>query len=325
MKYLGRRAIRAVLLLFGVSVLCFVFTEMAPGSFFDEMRLNPQISPETIASLRSRYGLDQPLAVRYGYWVRAALQADFGYSIAYNTPVAPLLWTRAKNTLLLNTVAMLLTWVISVPVGVWVATRRGSAWDRAIDGVNSILISTPEIVIAVALLAIVVRWRVLPVGGMTSVDHDALSGWGRVRETATRMLLPTIMLTLAESGIIVRHVRASVIEVLGAPFVQAGRGLGIGSIRLLYRHVLPVAANPVISLFGLSLAGLMSGSLLIEAICGWPGLGPLILDATLSRDFCVVIGGIILSTVFMLGGTLIADAMLLACDPRIRTGSTHEA
>ncbi|HST10923.1 MAG TPA: ABC transporter permease [Terriglobales bacterium] len=325
MKYLGRRVIRAVLLLFGISVLCFLFTEMAPGSFFDEMRLNPQISPETISSMRSRYGLDQPLVVRYGRWVRSALQADFGYSIAYNTPVAPLLWTRAKNTLLLNTVAMLLTWTISVPLGVWVATRRRNAWDRAIDGMNSILISIPEIVIAVALLAIAVRWRVLPVGGMTSVDHEVLSRWGRGREIATHMLMPTIMLVLVECSVIVRHVRASVIDVLGTPFVQAARGLGIGNMRLLYRHVLPVAANPIISLLGLSLAGLMSGSLLIEVICGWPGLGPLILDATLSRDLYLVIGGIMLSTLFMLGGNLIADAMLLACDPRIRTGSTHES
>jgi peptide/nickel transport system permease protein len=160
---------------------------------------------------------------------------------------------------------------------------------------------------------------------MTSIDHEALSFWGRVREIATRMLLPVIMLTLVECSIIVRHVRASVIDVLHAPFVQAGRGLGIGRVRLLFRHVLPVAANPIISLFGLSLAGLLSGSLLIETICGWPGLGPLILDATMSRDIYLVIGGIMFSTLFMLGGNLIADAMLLACDPRIRTGSTNES
>lgn len=322
MKYLGLRLIRAVLLLVSISVLCFLFSEMAPGSFFDEMRLNPQISPDTIASLRSRYGLDQPLVVRYGRWVRSALRADFGYSIAYNTPVAPLLWARAKNTLLLNTVAMVLTWIIAVPLGIWLATLRRTVWDRAIDSVNSILISLPEIVIAVAALAIVVRWRVLPVGGMSPVDQDTLSGWARLREIAVRMLLPAIILTLVETGIIVRHVRASVLEILDAPFVQAGRALGIGNLRLLLRHVLPAAANPIISLFGLSLAGLLSGSLLIETICGWPGLGPLILDATLSRDFYLVIGGIILSTLFTLGGNLIADAMLLACDPRIRTGRT---
>ena len=321
MSYLGCRLIRAAFLLVGVSILCFLFTEMAPGSFFDEMRLNPQISPETISSLRSRYGLDQPLVVRYGRWLRSALHADFGYSIAYNAPVAPLLWSRAKNTLLLATTGMLLTWLISIPLGVWAAARSGRMLDKCVRVASSLLVSIPEVVIAVALLAIVVRWRVLPVGGMTSMDNEGLSQWARLQEIASRMLLPTIILTLGESAIIVRHLRASVLEVLDTPFVQAARGLGIGRTRLLFRHVLPVAASPAISLLGFSLAGLLSGSLLVEVICGWPGLGPLILDATLSRDFYLVIGGIMLSALFMVGGNLVADVMLLACDPRIRTGA----
>jgi peptide/nickel transport system permease protein len=321
MSYLGRRLIRAAFLLVGVSILCFLFTEMAPGSFFDEMRLNPQISPETISSLRARYGLDQPLVVRYGRWLRSALHADFGYSIAYNAPVAPLLWSRAKNTLLLATTGMLLTWLISIPLGVWAAARSGRMLDKSVRVASSLLVSIPEVVIAVALLAIVVRWRVLPVGGMTSMDNEGLSQWARLQEIASRMLLPTVILTLGESAIIVRHLRASVLEVLDTPFVQAARGLGIGRTRLLFRHVLPVAASPAISLLGFSLAGLLSGSLLVEVICGWPGLGPLILDATLSRDFYLVIGGIMLSALFMVGGNLVADIMLLACDPRIRTGA----
>ena len=321
MSYLGRRLIRAAFLLVGVSILCFLFTEMAPGSFFDEMRLNPQISPETISSLRSRYGLDQPLVVRYGRWLRSALHADFGYSIAYNAPVAPLLWSRAKNTLLLATTGMLLTWLVSIPLGVWAAARSGRMLDKSVRLASSLLVSIPEVVIAVALLAIVVRWRVLPVGGMTSMDDEGLSQWARLQEIASRMLLPTIILTLGESAIIVRHLRASVLEVLDTPFVQAARGLGIGRMRLLFRHVLPVAASPEISLLGFSLAGLLSGSLMVEVICGWPGLGPLILDSTLSRDFYLVIGGIMLSALFMVGGNLVADIMLLACDPRIRTGA----
>src|SRR4029077_19797412 len=296
-------------------------TEMAPGNFFDEMRLNPQISPETISSLRSRYGLDQPLVVRYGRWLKSALHADFGYSIAYNAPVAPLLWSRAKNTLLLATTGMLLTWLISIPLGVWAAARSGRMLDKGVRVASSLLVSIPEVVIAVALLAIVVRWRVWPFGGMTSMDNEGLSQWARLQEIASRMLLPTIILTLGESAIIVRHLRASVLEVLDTPFVQAARGLGIGRPRLLFRHVLPVAASPAISLLGFSLAGLLSGSLLVEVICGWPGLGPLILDATLSRDFYLVIGGIMLSALFMVGGNLVADIMLLACDPRIRTGA----
>lgn len=320
MRYLRRRFLRAVLLLWGVSALCFLFTEMAPGTFFDEMRLNPQISPETISALRTRYGLDQPLLVRYGRWMKSLAHGDLGYSIAYNTPVAPLLLSRAKHTLLLTTTATLITWLIAVPLGVWSASRRGHWFDRLVAIGSSSLISVPEIVIAVALLAIAVRWRVLPVGGMMSAGFDQLSFWGKFQDILLRMLLPTAILVLAGIAVVLRHIRASVLEVLDAPYIQAARGHGIRRARLLFRHVLPVAANPAISLFGFSLAALLSGSLLVEVIAGWPGLGPLILDATLSRDLYLVISGIMLSAVFMLAGNFIADLLLLACDPRIRTG-----
>ncbi|MGB9491356.1 MAG: ABC transporter permease [Terriglobales bacterium] len=321
MIYLFRRLLRAALLLAGVSALCFLFTDLAPGSFFDEMRLNPQISPETIDSLRTRYGLNQPLPVRYGRWMKSALHADLGYSVAYNMPVAPLLWSRAKNTLLLTTTATILSWLISVPLGLWAATRRGQWADRGITMGTSLLVATPEVVIAVALLAIAARWHLAPIGGMVSSGFDELSGWSKVRDVIVHLTLPVLILVLCESAVIVRHVRASVLEVLGTSYVRAARGLGIRRTRLLFRHVLPASANPAISLFGFSLAGLISGSLLVEVICGWPGLGPLVLEATLSRDFYVVIGGIMLSALFMVAGNLIADLMLIAFDPRIRTGA----
>jgi peptide/nickel transport system permease protein len=322
MKYLARRLLRAGLLLLGVSALCFLFTEMAPGSFFDEMRLNPQISPETIVALRARYGLDRPLAVRYARWMTAAVRGDFGYSIAYNTPVAPLLWARAKNTLLLTATATFLTWLIAVPLGVLTAASRGRLLDKVAAVGSSLLISIPEIVIAIALLALAVRTRVVPVGGMRSLGFEELSTWGQFQDVAQRMLLPTSVLVLASIAVVERHVRASVLEILEAPYIQAARGLGISRVRLLFRHVLPVAANPAISLFGFSLAALLSGSLLVEVVTGWPGLGPLILDATLSRDLYLVIGGVMLSAVFMVVGNFIADLLLLASDPRIRTGES---
>ena len=322
MKYLFRRLLRAALLLLGVSALCFLFTEMAPGSFFDEMRLNPQISPETVAALRARYGLDQPLPLRYARWMAAVVRGDVGYSIAYNTPVAPLLWARAKNTLLLTGTTTFLIWLIAVPLGVLTAASRGTWLDKIVAVGSSILISIPEIVIAIALLALAVRTRIVPVGGMRSLDFQELSTWGQFQDVMQRMVLPTSVLVLASVAVVERHVRASVLEILDVPYIQAARGLGISRARLLFRHVLPVAANPAISLFGFSLAGLLSGSLLVEAVTGWPGLGPLILEATLSRDLYLVIGGVMLSAVFMVAGNFIADLLLLASDPRIRAGDS---
>lgn len=320
-SYLARRLARAVLLLFAVSVLCFLLTRLAPGSYFDDIRLNPQISPQTIALLQARYGLNQPLPVRYERWLRSMLRGDFGFSIAYNTPVARLMWAPAEHTLLLGSVAMLLCWLMGVPLAVWSARYKGSPLDRGASLLTSLFISVPEIVLAVGVLALVVRSRALPVGGMTSVGFEELPAWGKAGDLARHLLAPVTILVLVGTPVIVRHLRASVLEVLHAPFIEAARGCGIGGARLLFRHVLPAAANPAISLFGLSLAALLSGSLLVEVVTGWPGLGPLILDATLARDLDVVVTAAMLAAAMMIVGNFAADLLLLAADPRIRTGS----
>ena len=178
MKYLERRVIHAVLLMVGASVLSFLFSSLAPGSFFDEMKLNPQISPETVAALRAQYGLDQPLPVKYFRWVKSVLRGEWGYSFAYNQPVRSLLVVRSRNTLLLTTLAMILAWLIAVPVGVWVASRRGRWEDQLTSASTSLLLSVPELVLALGLLYLVIRTHALPVGGMVSSGFDRLGSCG---------------------------------------------------------------------------------------------------------------------------------------------------
>lgn len=318
MKYLGRRLMHAILLLIGASILCFLFSALAPGSFFDEMKLNPQISPDTVAALRSRYGLDQPLPVRYGRWVKSVLRGEWGYSFAYNSSVRSLLVVRARNTLLLTTLAMGLAWFIAVPVGVWIAGRSGRWEDHLTMAGTSLLLSVPELVVVLGLLYLLIRTHALPVGGMVSTGFDHLSPWGQVSDLAAHLIVPVSTLVLASLPILIRHIRASMMEVLQAPFIKAARGHGVGRARLLFRYALPAAANPLISLFGLSVAGLLSGSLLVEVITSWPGLGPLLLEACLSRDLYVVVGVVMASTLFMIFGSLLADVMLVVVDPRVR-------
>jgi peptide/nickel transport system permease protein len=325
MRFIARRMLRAALLLIGVSFLCFLFTQMAPGSFFDEMRLNPQISPETIADLRLHYGLDRPLPTRYWRWMTSLARGDLGYSIAFNAPVAPLLWTRAKNTLLLTITATILTWLIGVPLGVCSASSRGRPVDRTIGSGSSLLLSLPEIVLALGLLGVVVHWRLVPIGGMVSPGSDELSGWDKARDLLSHMLLPVSILVLGGVAVVERHIRASVLEVLDTPYIHAAQSLGIGRIRLLFRHVLPAASNPAISLFGFFIAGLLGSSLVVEVVAGWPGLGPLVLEATLSRDLYVVIAAVMFSAAFMVMGNFVADLLLFASDPRIRAGGQDAA
>jgi len=318
MRYLERRLIHSVLLLFSVSIFCFLLTDLAPGSFFEEMRLNPQISPGTIAALRAQSGLDRPLPVRYGRWVKSVVRGEWGYSFAYNSSVKSLLLLRARNTLLLTSLAMGLAWMIAVPLGVWIGNRPGKWDDRLTMAGTSLLLSVPEIVLVLGLLYLVIRTHLLPVGGMVSAGFDSLGLWAKLYDLAMHLVIPASTLAFASLPILVRHIRASMMEVLQAPFIQAAHGHGIGRARLLFRYALPAAANPLITLFGLSVAGLLSGSLLVEVITGWPGLGPLLLEASMARDFYVVVGVVMASTLFMILGNLLADVMLMLVDPRVR-------
>ncbi len=318
MYYLIRRAAHGIVLLLGVSILSFVLAQLAPGEFFQSVRLDPRISAATVEALRSRYGLDRPLPVRYFLWLQSVARGDLGFSFAYDKPVMSLLRPRVGNTLVLAATAALLAWLVAIPVGVWSAAWRGSWLDRVCSTATSTLLAIPDLVVALGLLFLAVRTGWFPSGGMHSVGSADLSGWAGMRDLGSHIVIPCTALVLVLLPTLVRHVRASILETLDSPFVKTARAHGIPKRRVLWRQVLPAAANPLISLFGMTVGGLLSASLLIEVIMSWPGLGPLILEAILARDLYLVIGAVMLSTIMLLGGNFFADVMLYASDPRIR-------
>jgi len=317
-RFLLRRAGHAVFLLIGVSVLAFVFSTLAPGNYFDEMRLNPQISGDRVTALRAEYQVDRPMAARYAHWAGRLLRGDLGFSFAYNTPVAPLLWTRALNTLLLTGTATILVWLMALPLGVWSAERLGRPADAALSLATAALLIVPDLALALGLLLLAVRSGWLPTGGMVSVGFDGFSGAQKIRDVAVHLVLPVTVLVVSALPVLLRHVRSAVAEALEAPFLRAAEGHGISRRRLLYRYALPAAGHPLIALFGFSLGTLLSGSLLVEVVMSWPGLGPFLLEAILARDLYVVIGGVLLSTLFLVAGNFMADLLLYWVDPRIR-------
>jgi peptide/nickel transport system permease protein len=321
--FLLRRLAHAAFLLLGVSVLAFFFSTLAPGNYFDDMRLNPQISAERLSALRAEYRVDQPLAVRYARWAAGLLRGDLGVSFAYNAPVGPLLWTRAQNTLLLTGTAMVLVWMLALPLGVWSAERLGRPADIALSWATAVLLIIPDLTLALGLLVLAVRTAWLPTGGLVSVGFDAFSAAHKARDVALHMLLPVTVLVASALPVLLRHVRAAVAEALEAPFLRAAEGHGIARRRLLYRYVLPAAAHPLIALFGFSLGTLLSASLLVEVVMSWPGLGPFLLEAILGRDLYVVIGGVLLSTLFLVVGNFVADLLLYWTDPRIRVEASR--
>lgn len=318
MRFVAQRLVHTSLVLFCVSVLTFGFIKLAPGDFFEEMRMNPQISPGTVAALREAYGLDRPLPVTYLRWVRAVFRGNLGFSFAYNSPVWPLLKVRAGNTLLLTFAALVCSWLIAIPLGVWTAARHGGWEDKLSGFILTLLLAIPDVLIALGLLALALRTGWFPTGGMHSLAAEEMGMAGQWRDLFQHLALPALALVAGLLPVEIRHVRSAVLEVLESPYIRAARGHGIPSRRLLFHHALPAAANPLISLFGVSFGMLLSGSLLIEVVMSWPGLGPMLLQAVLERDLYVIVAAVLASTLFLVAGNLLADVLLHFHDPRTR-------
>jgi peptide/nickel transport system permease protein len=319
MRFLVSRLAHGILLLFGISVLSFLLFALAPGDYVSEMRLNPQISPETLVGLRHQYGLDESMVVRYAHWLSAALHGDFGFSFAYNVPVTKLLGDRVANTLLLTMPATVLAWLVAIPIGVISAAKQNKWEDRAVSLGTSTLLITPDLLIALGFLWLALRSGYFPVGSMVSLGHEDMTSSEKLKDIILHAAIPVTVLVLSIVPVLIRHIRATMVETLQSPFVRAARAHGIPRGRLLFRHVLPAALNPLISLLGLSIANLLGAALITEIVMSWPGLGPLLLESVLARDLYVVIGAVLVSTLLLQAGVFISDLLLFASDPRIRT------
>lgn len=318
LRFVLRRLAYGVLITVGVSILTFTMLSLAPGEFFDDLKMDARVGAGTITALREEHGFTASAPVRYVQWLGSVMRGDFGLSLAHHSPVAPLLWERTRNTLFLTVPALFVAWLVALPLGLWTARHRGRLVDRLFSGTTSALLALPDLLIGLLMLLVALKTGLFPTGGMFSpgaADGDSAS---RLRDFALHAALPLCAIVLSTLPAILRHVRASAIEAGHAWAVRAARGHGIRGWRLDLRYVLTIAANPLISLAGLSIAALLSASLLIEVVMSWPGLGPLLVEALLARDVHVVLGASMLATVFLVVGNLLADLTLFAVDPRIR-------
>lgn len=314
-RYLLQRTFAAVVLIGLISCACFVMLDFVPGSFFDEMRIDPQVSAQTVTALRTAHGLSKPALVRFVSWVGAALRGDFGISFASNRPVLELLLPRVANTLLLTIPSLLFAWAIGLIFGIRAATFSGSWLDRGANIVSTALVTLPEIVLCSLALLAAVRTGLLPVGGMVSPVAAMPGIW----DLARHMSLPVLVLTALAIPTIFRHTRAAVLDSAQLPFVKSAKAHGLSRRTLLWRHILPVAANALLSLGGISIGSLLSASLVTEVLFAWPGVGPLFLDAITARDPYLIIVIVLSAAGLLVGGNLLADLALHYRDPRLLT------
>lgn len=314
-RFIALRLVRAVLVLFSVSALCFLAFELAPGDFFLEARLSPNVSAEAVQSMREQYGLDRSLSVKYAFWLGSVFRGEWGDSLTYGTPVWPILKVRARNTLVLSVIATACAWIAGIGFCLFGIVSGGRILTM-LRWFVSILASVPDILICLCVLLLVVWTGWLPVGGMTSFAQSTPSG--AYGDLSFHLIAPVMALALAALPQILAHGIAAMSEAVESPAVHAARTHGIGGRRLMYSYVLRAAANPLLSLFGLSIGTLLSASLIVESMMAWPGIGRLLLEATLQRDIYVVLGAMMLSSAFLLAGNFIADLLVYCADPRIR-------
>src|SRR3989338_2497455 len=324
-SYILKRLWIAVLLLLAMTFMTFLIMRATPGNFFDALKMNPQISPETVARYEHLYGLDKPLFMQYGHWLANILRGEFGYSFYYNVPVTHILVGRLGNAFILSLASFLLTWLVAIPLGVWAALRRNQLADRLLSFLSFAAFSTPGFFLAMLLLYAASQWGVLPLGGMRSPTYDDMTALAKILDVGAHLIIPTVVLSLASMASLQRLMRANLLSVLRKQYVTAARAKGLPENQVIYRHALRNAFNPMVTLLGYEFSGLLSGAALVEIVCSWPGLGTLMLTAVRAKDMYVVMASMLMGGVLLLLGNLLADILLLWVDPRIRYGSTrHE-
>jgi peptide/nickel transport system permease protein len=316
-RFLFKRLINMIPLIIGITFLSFLVMSLVPGNFLSNLQMNPSISPEVIRQMEAQFGLDQPLLLRYVKWLWAVLHLNLGVSLAYRVSVASLIGSRALNTVILSLSSLILAWTIAIPIGIIVAVRQNSIWDRVLSFLAFFGMSVPNFFFAFLLMYMALRTGWFPVGGTFSVDYASLDPLAKVADRINHLILPVIVLGTAGMASLMRLMRSQILEIKNSEFVRTARAKGLSERVVIYKHVLRNALNPFVTMAGYALADLLGGAALVESVMNLQGLGLLLLDAVRSLDVYLVMGSVLMGTVLLLAGNLLADVALVAVDPRV--------
>jgi peptide/nickel transport system permease protein len=317
-SFILKRLLHLIPILLGVSLLTFLLMSLTPGDYYTQLSQNPQISPETLAQLRAKQHLDKPWYIQYGYWLGNAVQGDLGYSVAYKIPTSQLIVSRLGNTFLLSLGAVALSWCVAVPLGIWAAVKKDSWVDRLCSMIAFVGLSVPDVLLALLALMFAAGTGWFPVGGAQSSLADLMTPSEQLWDRVHHLILPTIVLAASDLAGIMRQMRSNLLDVLRSEYLTAARARGVSESWVIYKHALRNAINPLLSIFGLSLAGLLSGAFIVENIMAWPGLGRLTMEALLAKDYPLVVASVVMAAALLVAGNFVADLLLAWSDPRIR-------
>ncbi len=318
--FILRRVLAAVPLLIIVTFLSSTMLVMSPGNFLDDLRQNPHISPDYIRRMEQVYHLDSNnVFERYWYWLWPALHGDLGNSYTTQAPVSTLIGERVFNTLLLTGSALIFSWMFGIPFGVFAAVYRNRWIDKLSGFISYFGLSIPSVFFSLLAILFAAKTGLFPVGGIhDQANWDYMNTGQRIIDTAWHLVLPTFVLGTIGMAQYMRQMRSEMIETLSQDFIRTARAKGLSWRRVVFRHALGNAINPLVTMFGFSLATLLSGALLTEFVFAWPGLGTLIYDSLIKKDEPMVMAAVAMLTLMLVIGNLIADALLAIIDPRIR-------
>jgi peptide/nickel transport system permease protein len=297
-----------------------------------ELKGNPQITEAAYLHEKARLGLDKPLYEQYGLWISHVLQfhpeallegniagfftPDLGKTFTGND-VTQLLLSRAGNTLLLNVVSMLFTWLIALPLGVYAALRWRSLLDRFLTVFSAVGMAFPGFVLAIILAIVAVKTGWLPLGGLTSDNFEQMSLAEKIIDVARHLALPALVLTFGGIAGLQRQMRGNLLDVLGAEYIRTARAKGLPENTVIYKHAVRTAINPLVTMLGFEFSALLGGAILLETVLQYPGIGLLTYKAVLQTDTNLVMASLVLSSVMLVLGNLLADILLKFVDPRI--------
>lgn len=264
------------------------------------------------------YSTPNSFVYRYFVWMGKFLQGDMGESYYYKSPVASLILSKLNNTVILGIATMLVTWLIAIPLGVFLAVRQYSLVDQIFSAVSYFFMGFPDFFLAILLLLLAALTGWFPIGEMSSVKASQASFPVYIVDVLHHLILPTITLSLISIASLQRRMRANLLDVLGEEYIKTARAKGVAENKVIYRHAVRNAINPIITLLGFEVAGLISGAAFVEIIFSWPGLGNMMLQAVLGTDLNLVMAGLMISTIMLLLGNLLADILLAFADPRIK-------
>ncbi|MDD3249530.1 MAG: ABC transporter permease [Smithella sp.] len=319
--YLVKRALFMIPLLLGITIICFFVMRLAPGSPTDlQTQMNPKASAEMRQRLMSLYELDKPVHVQYVSWLKKLARGDLGTSFSSDhRPVADKILERLPITIAINLLSLIIIIVVAVPIGVLSAVHQDSLFDKVMSVIVFIGFAVPTFWLALLLMiffGIQLGW--LPISGLRSLNYEYLSGWGQLVDLARHLVLPVFISAFGGLAGLSRYMRANMLEVIRQDYILTARAKGLSERQVIYKHALRNALLPAITILGLSIPGLIGGSVIFETIFAIPGMGQLFYMSVMARDYPTVMGILLIGAVLTLAGNLIADVSYAAADPRIR-------